>query len=441
MTCFSFQTDRVLRHCALAFFLLGLLSIWTATSVAAAPVYMGPSSGASSATANGSVAAPYHSLAEAVAAVTAGQGDHVALLDGQYGAVVWSGIKPAETVLVRAADPGQAHFDYLDLNGLRNLHFMDLSVWPRSTPAKHRPIVRSDSASSHITIEGFDIRGREDAANYMQWSLADWQIWQGTGLQIRGPNVTLRGNHLTAVGGGISSSRAGAVVVDNVIAGFSGDGLRGIGDNSLFRGNRVQDCVDVDANHDDGFQSWSPRGQGAAAEIANVTIAENVILEWTGDYAHPLRCNLQGIGLFDGFYRNFEIINNLVVVSAYHGIALYGGRDSVIAHNTVVHPKAFTGQAPWISAQSHKNGTPSENVVVRSNVAMSYRNLPQALASNVAVTSAATLFQSPATGDFTPLANGPLVDALPTMFSTTDVFGTRRPQGRRSDFGAIERQK
>ncbi|MBT8154553.1 right-handed parallel beta-helix repeat-containing protein [Epibacterium ulvae] len=439
MTCFSFRTDHVLRRCALAFFILGLFSIWTASSVTAAPVYMAPPSVPPSPTPDGSARAPYHSLAEAVVAVTAGQGDHVALMDGHYGARVWSGIRPAETVLVRAADPGQAHFDYLDLNGLRNLHFMDLSVWPRSTPAKRRPIVRSDSASAHITVEGFDIRGREDGANYMQWSLADWQIWQGTGLQILGPNVTARGNRLTAVGGGISSSRAGAVVVDNVITGFSGDGLRGIGDNSLFRGNRVQDCVDVDANHDDGFQSWSPRNQGAAAAIANVTIAENIILEWTGDRSHPLRCNLQGIGLFDGFYRNFEIVNNLLVVSAYHGIALYGGRDSVIVHNTVVHPETFTGQAPWVTVRPHRNGTPSKNVEVRNNVAMSYSNLPQALAENVAVASAATLFQSPATGDFTPRANGPLVDGVPTIISITDVFGTRRPQGRHNDFGAIER--
>lgn len=443
MSCFNSHPDRVLRRLALAFTFSALMSFVLLNGAAAAPVYLAPADTSSSPPpADGSRAAPFRDLAQAVAAVSAAQGDYVALLAGHYGSVVWAGIAPTQTVVIRAEHPGQVHFDSLDLNNLHNLHFLDFAVWPRVDFVPNRPLVRTDSRTSQITIEGFDIRGREDAADYMTWSLDDWSIWQATGIQIQGTDVTAQNNQLTAVGGGISSSRAGAVVVGNTISGFSGDGLRGIGNDSLFQGNRVQDCVVVDANHDDGFQSWSPRGQGAHSEVVNISIIENIIVEWTGARDHPLRCSLQGIGLFDGFYRNFEIVNNLIVVSAYHGIALYGGIDSRIVHNTVVHGDHFTTDRPWIAKRPHKNGTPSQNVTVENNVAMTITGFANALANNVAVASATAIFQDPATGDFTPRADSPLVDsALPLTSGTAptrDVFGTSRPQGAGSDFGAIE---
>ncbi|KAG1649129.1 hypothetical protein GQR58_029279 [Nymphon striatum] len=160
----------------------------------------------------------------------------------------------------------------------------------------------------------------------------------------------------------------------------------------------------------DGFQSWSPKNNGADSTISNVVIEENQFWEWKGPEAPTLPCRLQGIGLFDGFYKDFRIRNNLVVVSHYHGISIYGAINSVIANNTVVRPQGQPGKSPWISVQTHKRGDPSKNTRVFNNVAMSYKDIANALRANAVVRYPAQAFVAPAQGDFTPLPDGPLVD-------------------------------
>ena len=71
---------------------------------------------------------------------------------------------------------------------------------------------------------------------------------------------------------GISVGGASARIQNNLVDGFSADGLRGLGDDGLFEYNRVQNNLiqdPPDANHDDGFQSWSvgPGGVGTG-EVA-----------------------------------------------------------------------------------------------------------------------------------------------------------------------------
>ena len=39
---------------------------------------------------------------------------------------------------------------------------------------------------------------------------------------------------------------------------------------------------------------------------------------------------MQGISVFDGKWSNIEILNNYIRTDAWHGIALYGARDSRI---------------------------------------------------------------------------------------------------------------
>ena len=60
-------------------------------------------------------------------------------------------------------------------------------------------------------------------------------------------------------------------------------------------------------------------------------------MEWRGRDAPDLACSLQGIGLFDGMYEGLNIRNNLVVVSAYHGINAGGALDSVVVNNTIIN--------------------------------------------------------------------------------------------------------
>lgn len=392
--------------------------------------------------ADGSATAPFYDVARAVEA--AARGDGLILLQaGHYGAATWQNLRPDTAVRLQAQTRGAVHFDRLALRNAHNLHLVDFFVWPRADtpdPQAHRPgpLVRSDG-SSQLIFEGFELRSRDTARDYMNWSKADWSTRAHGGFLLNGHTMTARNNTVIGVSHGIATTGPGAQVIGNQVMGFSGDALRGVGNHSQFIGNRVQDCVKIDDNHDDGFQSWSPRTQQPDAEISDLRLISNTILEWTGPAHHPLRCRLQGIGLFDGFYRDLVILNNLIVVEAYHGIALYGGIDSVIAHNTVVRPRyGRSAQAPWIAVSPHRNGTPSRNIQVYNNAAMSYQNLPNALKYNASIRAPARLFRAPDAGDYSPHPDGPLVDAAPLALAAPDLYGTPRPQGGRADLGAIE---
>lgn len=40
--------------------------------------------------------------------------------------------------------------------------------------------------------------------------------------------------------------------------------------------------------------------------------------------------------MFDGWYDDFVVENNLIITNTYHGIAFYGARNCKIVNNTVV---------------------------------------------------------------------------------------------------------
>ncbi len=345
---------------------------------------------------------PFVHLGAAVHAVEAKVGSHIILMNGEYGNVTWRGIAPKTQVLIVPETPGGVHMERLILRQTRNLYIKGLSVWPNSAVKKAGVLVATTDHSANITFEGFDVRGRKDAPDsYYDWSAKDWlYTWRNNGFVVKGDNITLRDNTITAVAFGIQTKGRGARVINNKVLGFSGDAMRGLGDDSLFRGNYVQDCIDVDANHDDGFQSWSPKKKGRFSAVRNLILEENVIVEWAGSDAHPLHGRLQGIGLFDGIYDGFKIRNNLVVVDHYHGITMFGGRNSEISNNTVVRLNGMREGRPWIHLRKHRNGLETENVLVQDNLAMSYKNVPQALRHNAVVTVPMRIFKDPQAEDF-----------------------------------------
>jgi parallel beta-helix repeat protein len=142
--------------------------------------------------------------------------------------------------------------------------------------------------------------------------------------------------------------------------------MRGLGDYGLFEYNLVANAIKVDGNHDDGFQSLARDGN----PVVGVVLRGN---QFYTNYNHPneaLLSTFQGIGCFDGFYENWRIENNLVVVSHYHGISLYGARNSMIVNNTVVDDSHHStdSMVPWIRLTTHKDGSYGENNVVRNNI-------------------------------------------------------------------------
>ncbi len=421
--------------------LCGALSLVSPQVAQAQPVYLAPPKSQPAGRGDGSQARPFMRIKAALAAIEAGQGDHILLHNGHYGNAYWEGIRPAKPLRIAPAPGAFVHFDSLTLRYVENLQFSGFHIWPRKVLPKPIPMVSAGPKSKNLSFDRFDLRARKDALqNYRRWSVAEWRkVGYVRGFLLKSPNTVVRNSTISATSYAVEVWGNRSKVVDNKILGFSHDGLRGLGNNSEFRGNLVQDCVFLNKNiHMDGFQSWSPKNNGADSTISNVVIEENQFWEWKGPEAPTLPCRLQGIGLFDGFYKDFRIRNNLVVVSHYHGISIYGAINSVIANNTVVRPQGQPGKSPWISVQTHKRGDPSKNTRVFNNVAMSYKDIANALRANAVVRYPAQAFVAPAQGDFTPLPDGPLVDRAVGPSPARDLIGISRPQGKKGDLGALE---
>jgi parallel beta-helix repeat protein len=106
------------------------------------------------------------------------------------------------------------------------------------------------------------------------------------------------------------------------------------------------------------------------ATFDNIRIDGNWFQEST-DAKRPLQNELQGIDDFDGVNTHVVITNNVVLASAYHGIALYGSQDSIIDHNTVANPTA-NGHKLWVGVFDTKGSMPSKNVTAKDNAAVSF---------------------------------------------------------------------
>jgi hypothetical protein len=391
---------------------------------------------------DGSAGAPWPSVAAALASGRLAGGDRLLLAAGEYGRLVIQGQDFDPPLTIASAPGGRAHVESIQVQGSRGLTLEGLDVWPltpTNVPNQRpgQPLVQTSPNSSQLVFAGLDIRGRQDAlTTYFNWSQQDWvSTWRAGGVMLRGPDQTLRDSVLSGVGNAIQTLGDRAQVLDNEVRGFSRDALRAFGEGTVFRGNRVQDCFKVDGSHRDGFQSWADRkGQGIRPVVSGITLIDNVIIEWAGPPGHPLRCTMQGISLFNGPYRNWIISNNLVAVSAFHGIALFGGQSSEIVNNTVVQIDGTPGIAPWIALKGNV-----KNNIVANNAAMKFHLPPGAALerNNFVIGSPQQIFMSVPQRDFRPKPGSPLVGrADPSFGDKHDLAG--RPRPGRPAIGALE---
>ncbi len=372
-------------------------------------------------------------------------GDRIFLLDGYHGQLLVRDKKFASTVTIAPAAGAAAHADSILVMNSSNVHFQGLMVWPRSSNAGSGALVRSDSNTSNVSFTDLDVRGIDTAGNYASWSASDWNNYQRVGFQVDGSNATVARSRVTGIFNGIVMSGQNALMEANIVDGFSGDGMRTLGDNSIVRRNKVQNCHQVNASHTDGFQSWS-RGAGGkpgTGTIRNVTIEDNKIFEYVGTRS-PIACKLQGISMFDGVYENFLIRNNVVSSTAYHGISMGGGLNSQIVNNTVIHAGGLAGKFPWIRVSPKKDGTPSRNVTVANNLVTSNKVTSDPTnkiveTNNITVTNAGAEFTSLSNRDFNLRTGAKAIDAgTPTLAPKDDIAGTARPKGKAPDAGAYE---
>jgi hypothetical protein len=365
-------------------------------------------------------------------------GDTLVLRSGFHGSLWIRGGYNERTITIRA-DAGQTPVvSGIFLSAVSNWRVQGLTVAP-DPAVEAGTLVQVEShgwhgPSSHVVIAANNLYSTQDST---AWTMDDWNTLAHNGIMVSGDCMTVVDNYCKNVDFGITVSGNSAVVSGNTVENFAGDGLRGLGNDLLFEYNVVRNCYAVNANHDDGFQSWSINDDPPRERVV---LRGNIIINYT-DPDQPFRGPLQGIGCFDGPYIDWVVENNLVVVDHWHGISLYGAFNSRIVNNTVVDPDWGSPGPAWIYISPHKDGTPSQGCLIRNNIAATITATGDTLQDhNYLLKSTDNLFIDPQQLDFHP-RNGAtqIINAgSATLAPLVDLEGRARPLGGGVDLGCYE---
>ncbi len=372
-------------------------------------------------------------------------GDTLVCRTGYYGMLQISRKFNTDYITICAEEGHTPTFKNIRFTGARYWYIKGLTITPSRAPEYETTTLILiewhgwSGPSTYITVEDCDLYSVEDASS---WSAEDWDGLSCTAISSQGKNVIIRNNHCKNINFGISSSRDSCLIEYNTIENFAGDGLRGLGNYNTFQYNIVKNSYDVNANHDDGFQSWSVGEGGVGTDtVWGVILRGNTIINYE-EPNQPHRGTLQGIGCFDGFYADWIVENNVVIVEHYHGITLSGAVNCRIINNTVVdRDTTNTEISPWIRVGDHKDGSESVGCVVRNN--LYYRSLsidsPQIEDHNLMVRNYDSNFVDFGQFDLRLKEGSPAIDAgTGNLAPLIDIRGISRPQGSLPDIGAYE---
>jgi len=376
------------------FFLLISIFITYSTLLSGNTFYIDPNHG--SITNNGSISSPWSTLQEVVennkiesyqwnehpptassslivknggAPVKAG--DTLLLLSGYHGSITIMEFFNNNYITIKAMEGHTPHISNINIVGGCYWKIIGLTISPEfAENYKKTTLIELESHDwrgqvSQITIQNCKGYSVADAS---AWSMEQWDTMSCNGIQATGNDFLIENNELHNINFGITVLGNQTVVRGNSIINFSGDGMRGLGNDLLFEYNTVKNCYEVNANHDDGFQSWSidddpPRER--------VILRGNTFINYE-DPNQPFLGSLQGIGCFDGPYIDWIVENNVVITDHWHGISLYGAQNCRIVNNTVIDPNNIEPGPPWIGIFDHKDGNPSKNCIIRNNIATSF---------------------------------------------------------------------
>jgi len=367
-------------------------------------------------------------------------GDTLVLLNGYHGEFFLRGAYNLYPITITAAAGHRPTLSRIFLSAGSNWHFRGLTVSPSQAPEYVADtLVTVESHGWHGPSSGVIVENCElySVADTSAWRADDWNALACSAIQVTGNCLSIIDNTCRNVNFGISLSGNSGLVSGNLVENFSGDGLRGLGNDLVFEYNTVKNCYAVNANHDDGFQSWSINDDPPRERVV---LRGNTFINYE-DPNQPFRGTLQGIGCFDGWYIDWVIENNLVITDHWHGVSLYGAVNCRIVNNTVVDQNDTSPGPPWIFISPHKDGTPSRGCIIRNNIAATITATGDTVADhNHLLTDTRALFVNPDLFDF-HLRSG--ADAVidtgsPLLAPDLDLDGLARPRGDGIDPGCYE---
>lgn len=298
-------------------------------------------------------------------------GDTIVLASGNYGVLDIRGYVNSAPITITSADGQQARFAGVRITGATNWVLDGVRV-DNSQGAVDKYLVQIDDnyfgPAERITIRNSLI---ETASDTSGWSVADWNSRQRTGISLRSSGNdrghVIENNTIRNVNHGVVVWGNNAVVSGNSVDMFGGDGIRAVAsDNARYVGNRISNNVNINDNHDDGFQHF-PSYDATSKPTRNVVVSGNTVINCEG--TNPLCGPLQGIVSFDGRIEGWEVTDNTVISNHWHGISMYDMHDSLIEGNRVRDPGQLPDVGPtWLRVSASKNGTPASDVIVRCNI-------------------------------------------------------------------------
>lgn len=366
-------------------------------------------------------------------------GDALILLDGYHGSLKLADFHNSEYITIRAGEGHSPRVSGIALTACAYWHIKGLNVSPSFGETFIQGTMASFISSkwqgpiSNLILNACFLYSVEDVS---KWTADDWNQMACNGISVRGDSVHILNNHVRNTNFGLTISGNNSIAFNNIIENFSGDGLRGLGNDLLFERNTVKNCYDVNDNHDDGFQSWSIKDDPPRERV---TLRGNLIINYE-DPNQPLRGALQGIGCFDGPFINWVVENNVVITDHWHGITLSGALSCRIVNNTVIDPNSQKPGPAWIRISNHKDGTPSENCLIRNNIAATISAGEGVTEDhNFLLKDPVALFKNRKAYDLRLIPHAPVIDSGSSdLAPETDFDGMARPQGEGIDIGAFE---
>ncbi len=300
-------------------------------------------------------------------------GDVIFLHDGQHGFPLVRGFQD-EDAYISALSGHNPTLTKLSFGSGRNWVISGLMISPETAGLVDNGLyVNLSQTASYITLENCEIFGVKNTDVYS--TNQQWYDNIGNGIDCYAKNTVIRNNFIFNTNFSLQVFREKVDFAYNTIDRYGADAIRGLASNTSYRYNVIKNPTvdDYDTgNHDDAWQSWT-----FGNPIENIEIIGNQIYSATDPSIPLLTEIMQGIVIFDGFCKGWDVSNNLVVTDHPHAIALYGSTNCKVVNNTVVknplNLHSF-GALPWIRINPHKNSKVSTGNLVRNNIAATYQH-------------------------------------------------------------------